>query len=144
MQRLLQRLVERRPVITDGAWGTELQARGLAIGEFSDLWNLSHAERVAEVAGAYIEAGSQIILTNTFGAKVRLHICGDTRHILEGMDKLRCDIVDLDSLDPLSEARRKMGDWQVPLGNMNPATILRDGGVEAVTQAVGACHRDAG
>jgi len=55
-------------VVTDGAWGTELQARGLAIGDFPDTWNLTHPERVAEVAEAYVEAGSRVILTNTFGA----------------------------------------------------------------------------
>ena len=55
-------------MVTDGAWGTQLQARGLGLGEFPDVWNLSFPERVAEVARAYVEAGSNIILTNTFGA----------------------------------------------------------------------------
>jgi 5-methyltetrahydrofolate--homocysteine methyltransferase len=56
------------PVVTDGAWGTQLQARGLEVGEFPDDWNLSHPEKVQEVARAYVEAGSDVILTNTFGA----------------------------------------------------------------------------
>lgn len=73
MHPLLQRLVERAPILTDGAWGTQLQERGLALGEFPDAWNLSHPERVAEVARAYVDAGSDVILTNTFGAnRVRL------------------------------------------------------------------------
>ena len=55
-------------IVTDGAWGTQMQARGLPIGAPPDLWNLSHPERVEEVARAYVEAGSRIILTNTFGA----------------------------------------------------------------------------
>jgi methionine synthase I (cobalamin-dependent) len=55
-------------LITDGAWGTELQARGLPVGTIPDTWNLSHPERVEAVARAYVEAGSQIILTNTFRA----------------------------------------------------------------------------
>jgi 5-methyltetrahydrofolate--homocysteine methyltransferase len=55
-------------VIPDGAWGTQLQARGLGPGEVPDLWNLSHPKDVAAVARSYVEAGSQIILTNTFGA----------------------------------------------------------------------------
>ena len=54
--------------ITDGAWGTELQARGLAPGTNPDGWNLIHPNRVEEVARAYAEAGSQVILTNTFRA----------------------------------------------------------------------------
>jgi methionine synthase I (cobalamin-dependent) len=69
----LQQLLTHGPVVTDGAWGTELQARGLPIGEFPDAWNLTHPEHVAEVALAYVESGSQIILTNTFGAnRIRL------------------------------------------------------------------------
>jgi len=73
MHPLIQELVSRGPVVTDGAWGTELQARGLGLGEFPDTWNLTQAERVGEVAAAYVAAGSQIILTNTFGAnRIRL------------------------------------------------------------------------
>jgi 5-methyltetrahydrofolate--homocysteine methyltransferase len=73
MHPFIQQLVARGPVITDGAWGTELQARGLGLGDFPDTWNLTHAERVGEVARAYVEAGSQVILTNTFGAnRIRL------------------------------------------------------------------------
>ena len=54
--------------ILDGGWGTQLQLRGLAIGEHPDLWNLSHPNKVQEVAAAYIQAGCDIILTNTFGS----------------------------------------------------------------------------
>ncbi|MBA4147775.1 MAG: homocysteine S-methyltransferase family protein [Verrucomicrobia bacterium] len=73
MHTLIQRLISRGPIITDGAWGTELQARGLALGEFPDAWNLSHRERVLQVAQAYVDAGSDVILTNTFGAnRIRL------------------------------------------------------------------------
>ncbi|MBW2241279.1 MAG: homocysteine S-methyltransferase family protein [Deltaproteobacteria bacterium] len=56
------------PVLLDGAWGTELQARGLELGTIPDYWNLEHADRVEAVARAYVEAGSDIILTNTFRA----------------------------------------------------------------------------
>jgi 5-methyltetrahydrofolate--homocysteine methyltransferase len=68
MLPLLEKLLARGPVVTDGAWGTELQARGLQSGEFPDAWNLSHPDKVLEVARAYVQAGSQVILTNTFGA----------------------------------------------------------------------------
>ena len=77
MHALIQQLIERGPVVTDGAWGTELQARGLALGSFPEAWNLSHPDRVLEVAKAYIAAGSQIILTNTFSAnRLRLAEAG--------------------------------------------------------------------
>jgi 5-methyltetrahydrofolate--homocysteine methyltransferase len=68
MHPLIQRLLIDGPVITDGAWGTELQARGLPVGEFPDLWNIEFPSRVLEVAAAYVDAGSQVILTNTFGS----------------------------------------------------------------------------
>jgi len=55
-------------LITDGAWGTELQRLGLPTGVFPDSWNLTHPERVESVARAYVEAGSEVILTNTFRA----------------------------------------------------------------------------
>ena len=57
-----------RTILTDGAWGTQLQERGLAPGELPDLWNLTHPDWVEEVPRAYVEAGSEIILTNTFRA----------------------------------------------------------------------------
>ena len=73
MHPMIEKLLADGPVVTDGAWGTQLQARGLAIGDFPDAWNLSHSERVGEVARAYVSAGSRVILTNTFGAnRIRL------------------------------------------------------------------------
>ncbi|MCG3150029.1 MAG: Methionine synthase [Verrucomicrobiae bacterium] len=73
MHALLETLLAHSPVITDGAWGTQLYARGLKVGECPDEWNLSHPDRVEQVARAYVTAGSRIILTNTFGAnRVRL------------------------------------------------------------------------
>jgi methionine synthase I (cobalamin-dependent) len=63
-------------LITDGAWGTELQARGLPAGTMPDTWNLTHPEHVEAVARAYVEAGSQAILTNTFRANaIAMHGC---------------------------------------------------------------------
>lgn len=81
MNPLIEKLTSTGgPVITDGAWGTEMQARGLKSGEAPDTWNLTQPDRVVEVARAYVDAGSQIVLTNTFGAsRIRLaeHDCAD-------------------------------------------------------------------
>jgi 5-methyltetrahydrofolate--homocysteine methyltransferase len=63
------------PVVLDGAWGTQLQAQGLGSGECPDAWNLTHPDRVEQVGRAYVAAGSQVILTNTFGAN-RLRLEG--------------------------------------------------------------------
>jgi methionine synthase I (cobalamin-dependent) len=68
MKGLIEELGAGGPVVTDGAWGTELQARGLGASAPGDFWNLSHPDRVEEVARAYVDAGSQVILTNTFRA----------------------------------------------------------------------------
>ena len=65
---LIGEMTAAGPVLTDGAWGTEMQSRGLAAGETPDFWNLSHPDRVEQVARAYVEAGSQVVLTNTFRA----------------------------------------------------------------------------
>jgi len=68
MNPLIETLVENGPAITDGSWGTQMQKRGLKRGQNPDSWNISQADLVREVAEQYVNAGSQIILTNTFGA----------------------------------------------------------------------------
>ena len=78
------------------------------------------------------------------GALVRLHICGNTRPILEGMGRLGCEIVDLDYMAPVSEARAAMGLDQVLLGNIDPVAVLRNSTPESVHDAVAECHRQAG
>lgn len=52
--------------ICDGAWGTELDKHGVPPGYCREEWNVSHPEVIEAVAASYVEAGSQIILTNTF------------------------------------------------------------------------------
>jgi methionine synthase I (cobalamin-dependent) len=62
----LRKWLSAGALITDGAWGTQLLALGLAPGALPDAWNIERPERVESVARAYVEAGSQVILTNTF------------------------------------------------------------------------------
>ena len=66
MHRGLRELLRTAPIVTDGAWGTQLQARGLPVGGCAEAWNLTNPDRVEEVARAYLDAGSRMILTNTF------------------------------------------------------------------------------
>lgn len=68
MHPLIEALIAKGPVVTDGSWGTQLQKAGLKRGVCPDSWNLSQPEKVAAVARQYVAAGSRIILTNTFGA----------------------------------------------------------------------------
>jgi 5-methyltetrahydrofolate--homocysteine methyltransferase len=84
MHPLIRQLTANPPVITDGAWGTQLQARGLPVGAFPDAWNLEQPDQVSAVARAYVEAGSQVILTNTFGSnRLRLAEAGLTHNLAE-------------------------------------------------------------
>ena len=55
-----------RVVVTDGAWGTQLQAQGLRAGACPDAWNVESPAAVEAVARRYVQAGSHVILTNTF------------------------------------------------------------------------------
>jgi 5-methyltetrahydrofolate--homocysteine methyltransferase len=64
--RLLEEL-ERRPLVCDGAMGTQLMARGLRSGECGVLWNVDRGADVLAIHRAYREAGCELITTNTFG-----------------------------------------------------------------------------
>ncbi len=81
---------------------------------------------------------------HALGASVRLHICGNTRQILDGIGRLGCDIVDLDWPAPVAEARAAMGPGQALLGNLDPVRDLRNGTPESVYAAAAECHRQAG
>ncbi len=65
------------PIVADGAMGTMLMANGLEFGDPPELWNLEHPEIIRRVQRAYLAAGSQVILTNTFGGnRLRLELHG--------------------------------------------------------------------
>jgi 5-methyltetrahydrofolate--homocysteine methyltransferase len=62
-------LLERNPtVLADGAMGTMLFAAGLQFGDPPEAWNLSHPDIVRRIHRSYLDAGSQVLMTNTFGA----------------------------------------------------------------------------
>jgi 5-methyltetrahydrofolate--homocysteine methyltransferase len=67
MESLLEALTFK-PLLCDGAMGTQLQAAGLKPGECGDAWNLEYPEKVLAIQKAYTLAGSDCITTNTFGA----------------------------------------------------------------------------
>ena len=56
-----------RTLVSDGAWGTFLQRKGLKPGECPELWCLEHRDAVLDIARSYIEAGADMIETNSFG-----------------------------------------------------------------------------
>jgi 5-methyltetrahydrofolate--homocysteine methyltransferase len=64
-------------VVADGAMGTMLMQNGLEFGDPPEVWNLEHPEIIRRVQRGYLDAGSQIILTNTFGGnRLRLELHG--------------------------------------------------------------------
>jgi len=81
---------------------------------------------------------------HAMGTKVRLHICGNISRSLAEVGRLGCDLVDLDYMVSVAEARRLMGPDQVLAGNLDPVAVLRAGTPESITAAVAQCHREAG
>jgi 5-methyltetrahydrofolate--homocysteine methyltransferase len=67
MKTILERLAQGEVLISDGALGTFLQARGLRAGECPEAWCVTHPEVIREITQAYLAAGSDIISTNSFG-----------------------------------------------------------------------------
>jgi 5-methyltetrahydrofolate--homocysteine methyltransferase len=74
-------LAEGGPILADGAMGTMLFASGLQFGDPPEAWNVSHPEVVRRIHRGYLDAGSRIVMTNTFGGnRLRLRLHGlDTR-----------------------------------------------------------------
>jgi 5-methyltetrahydrofolate--homocysteine methyltransferase len=68
MSSLLAALKSKKILISDGAWGTFLHQYGLKPGECPEFWNITHRNDVFSIAKSYIDAGADIILTNSFGA----------------------------------------------------------------------------
>jgi 5-methyltetrahydrofolate--homocysteine methyltransferase len=69
-------LDEGGPILADGAMGTMLFASGLQFGDPPEVWNVSQPEVVRRIQRGYLEAGSRIVMTNTFGGnrlRLRLH-----------------------------------------------------------------------
>ena len=67
---ILNKLTNNHILLSDGAWGTFLQATGLKPGECPELWNVTRRDDVIRIAKAYVEAGSDIIETNSFGGSI--------------------------------------------------------------------------
>ncbi len=67
MGKIIDQINGGKILVSDGAWGTYLHAKGLKPGECPELWNLSHPEEVYDIAKGYIDAGSDMVETNSFG-----------------------------------------------------------------------------
>ena len=142
--KLIQRLAGDETLIADGAAGTMLMAAGLAPGTPPELWNVENPGEIRALHHAYVEAGSQIILTNTFGGnRIKLGKAGLAERVREL------------NLAGAALARQSAGDRALVAGDIGPtgelmapygqltfdeaviafaeqATALADGGVEAI------------
>ncbi|MHC4718222.1 MAG: homocysteine S-methyltransferase family protein [Planctomycetota bacterium] len=110
-----------RVVVTDGAWGTQLQAAGLPAGACPEAWNRTNPAPVEAVARSYVQAGSDVILTNTFRAN---------RFALTeaGMAEQAADLAEAGA----AISRRAGGDAVRVFGSMGPTgKILMMGDVSA-------------
>jgi len=84
MKRLLQDAIRERPLLGDGAMGTQLMIAGLEQGNCGEAWNLTHPERVLAIQRRYVEAGSDCLITNTFGgSRIMLNRHSEANHAVE-------------------------------------------------------------
>ena len=84
MTERLQDVIRRRPLLGDGAMGTQLMLAGLGQGNCGEAWNLTHPEKVLAIQRRYAEAGSDCILTNTFGgSRIMLHRHGHAEKVVD-------------------------------------------------------------
>lgn len=101
------------PILADGAMGTMLFEAGLQFGDPPEAWNLEHPDRVQAIHRAYLDAGSQIILTNTFGGnRFRL-----------GMHNLQAKVPELNraAVEIAREAAREAGGRALVAGDIGPS-----------------------
>jgi len=67
MGKIINQLKKGKTLVSDGAWGTFLQQKGLKPGECPEEWNLTHPQDVFDIAKSYIDSGADMIETNSFG-----------------------------------------------------------------------------
>lgn len=148
MSNLFLELLEKRPyLIADGAMGTSLFKRGLETGDAPELWNVDHKDRVESVHQEYVDAGSDIILTNSFGCnrhRLKLHQAQDRAHELNKAAAERArkvadaagrPVVVAGSMGPTGEILEPVGALSVAdavEAFAEQARGLKDGGVDVL------------
>jgi 5-methyltetrahydrofolate--homocysteine methyltransferase len=143
MPRDLFKLIESNPfLIGDGAMGTMLQQKGLAGGGAPELWNVERPDIIKEIYQGYVDAGSQIIETNTFGGtRYRLGLHGLQDRVYE-LNKAGAalareiageDVLVAGSMGPTGELMQPMGELtyeKAVEAFAEQAAALAEGGVD--------------
>lgn len=146
MTDLLSNLLERREwLLTDGATGTNLMKMGLTQGYPPEQWNVEHPDKIRAHYRSFIEAGSDIVLTNTFGGtanRMKLHGAEDRVYeinriaaelLKDEIAKSGREVVAVGSMGPTGELFEPTGDLKVEEGRAAFAEQVRglkDGGVD--------------
>jgi 5-methyltetrahydrofolate--homocysteine methyltransferase len=121
------RLEKKKVLIVDGAWGTELFNRGLKPPEVPDAWNIERPEEVLAVALSYVNAGADIILTNTFGGSpLKLAKAGLERKTAE-INRLGAEISKKAARDRalVFGSIGPTGEFVAPLGKATEAEMVK-------------------
>lgn len=145
---LLQSLLASQPyVLADGAMGTMLMNTGLEHGDPPEEWNVVHPDRVRAVHASYIDAGSQIVLTNSFGGtRYRLDLHGLQDRVTElnraAAEVARSAATAASRLVVVAGSMGPTGELIEPLGTLTPddarsafaeqAAALAAGGVDVL------------
>jgi len=148
MSNLLQEMLAERPwLLADGATGTNFFAAGLEAGAAPELWNLDQPEKVLAQYKSFIDAGSDIILTNTFGGtryRLKLHGAEDkvaeiniaaARLARQAAAEAGRKIVVAGSMGPTGELFMPLGPLSMVEGTAafaEQARALADGGVDVL------------
>jgi 5-methyltetrahydrofolate--homocysteine methyltransferase len=145
MKAKLQDAVKERTLLGDGAMGTQLMLAGLEQGRCGEEWNLTHPEKVLEIQRRYAQAGSDCIITNTFGgSRIMLNRHGNADNVAE-INKAAVRIVReafgdkdgyvLGDMGPFGGLMEPYGDFteqQVREALGEQAQALVDGGADAI------------
>ncbi len=110
---LLEALRKKKILVSDGAWGTFLQHRGLQAGECPELWNVTHPDDVFAIAKSYIDAGSAVILTNSFGGHPQ-----KLKHY--GLQERAREL----NIAAAAISRRAAGADKLVMGSMGPSGVM--------------------
>lgn len=81
---------------------------------------------------------------HALGSRVRLHICGNTSHLVDALARLGADLIDLDYPVDLAGARTRCGPGQILAGNIHPVQVVKLGTPATIQAALAACERFAG